>query len=166
MISTSTPTCTFSMLTLVSSPYSLVYADEIKARVTASNSLGYGSTSLTSTSNTFVKTVPGKPSSAPSSGSTTSTSLLEVSWNALNSPDNGGSTILSYHLVWDYGTGTTSYEVVGYSSYFTSTTTTLQSPSFTIVAGTSYKFKYRAYNLYGWGDYSDEVIIKAAAVPS
>lgn len=96
------------MLTLVSSPYSLVYADEIKARVTASNSLGYGSTSLTSTSNTFVKTVPVKPSSAPSSGSTTSTSLLEVSWNALNSPDNGGSTILSYHLVWDYGTGTTS----------------------------------------------------------
>ena len=105
MISTSTPTCTFTMLTLVSSPYSLAYSDEIKARVTAQNSLGYGATSLTSVTNTFVSTVPNKPSSPPYSGSTTSPTQIEVDWSALTSPANGGSPILSYELTWDYGTG-------------------------------------------------------------
>jgi len=31
-----------------------------------------------------------------------------------------------------------------------------------ISAGALYKFKYRARNVYGWGDFSDEVTIKSA----
>lgn len=34
-----------------------------------------------------------------------------------------------------------------------------------IVAGTVYKFKYRASNVLGWGEFSDEVTIKAAKEP-
>jgi hypothetical protein len=34
-----------------------------------------------------------------------------------------------------------------------------------VVAGRTYKFKYRAKNIFGWGPYSDQVDILAAAKP-
>lgn len=44
---------------------------------------------------------------APTRGSGTSTTKLVIDWTALTYPSNGNSAILSYHLVWDAGTGTT-----------------------------------------------------------
>lgn len=35
-----------------------------------------------------------------------------------------------------------------------------------LVTGTDYKFKVRASNLFGWGQFSDEVTIRADQVPA
>lgn len=34
-----------------------------------------------------------------------------------------------------------------------------------ITSGSSYKFKYRAYNVHGWGEFSDPLTILAAEIP-
>ena len=77
-----------------------------------------------------------------------------IDWSALTVPDNGGTAIFSYNLVWDNGSGSTNIDLVGSATNFTSTTHTISAG---IVAGTTYRFKYRALNKYGWGPYSDEV---------
>lgn len=35
-----------------------------------------------------------------------------------------------------------------------------------VTSGNTYKFRYRAENLYGWGDYSAELTLIAATVPT
>jgi len=76
--------------------------------------------------------------------------------------ENGGSTILSYNLQWDNGNGVVNVNLVGYSTPYLH-------PYFTVISGVTagalYNFKYRARNVYGWGDFSDEVTLKAARQP-
>jgi hypothetical protein len=123
---------------------------------------GFGPLSAVSSSNELVTIKPHKPANVPRRGSTTDQTQVEVEWDALTAPNNGGETITSYHLVWDLGTGTANQEVVGFTTPFLSLSHVI---STSITAGTSYKFKYRAQNVLGWGDYSDEVTIKAAKEP-
>ncbi len=54
-------------------------------------------------------------------------------------------------------------ELVGFTSAFTSTSTII---AIGILSGSSYQFRYRAENVYGYGDFSDVITIKAAQVPS
>lgn len=35
-----------------------------------------------------------------------------------------------------------------------------------VLAGGTYRFRYRAANKYGWGPYSDEVVVQAADIPA
>jgi hypothetical protein len=101
---------------------------------------------------------------APTSGSQTTESQIEVTWTAMTAPSNGGSAILSYHLQWDAGTsGTTWTDVVGLSPSYTSTSIILSTG---IVGGSTYKFKIRALNVIGWGGFSSETSIQAATTPS
>lgn len=101
---------------------------------------------------------------APTRGSTTGPSQIEVNWIALAASDNGGSTVLSYNLLWDAGTsGTTWTSVIGYSPVSTAVTTTISTG---IVSGSSYQFKVRASNIFGWGSNSTITTIKAAKVPA
>jgi hypothetical protein len=83
-----------------------------------------------------------------------------VTWDA---PDDGGSTILSYHFVWDAGTGNTDQDLVGLVVAYTDTQHTVAVQG---VAGTPYSFQVRAKNVYGWGEHSDIVQILASDVPA
>lgn len=95
----------------------------------------------------------------PTRGSSTTVSQIQVNWVALTTDaDKGGSTILSYHLQWDQGTGSWA-DLIGLSTESTATTYTVTSG---ITGGTSYQFKVRAKNLYGFGDYSAVATIVAA----
>jgi hypothetical protein len=103
--------------------------------------------------------------SAPVRGSTTSATQIVLSWSALStSASTGGSAITSYNLQWDSGTsGVTWTNLVGYSPSSTSTTYTLTSG---ITHGSSYEFRVRAKNAFGWGSFSSATTIMSAAVPS
>lgn len=74
ILAQASPYCSFKMLDLIASPYTLVYGNEIKVRVTASNELDFGVVSIVSTSNSNVRITPSKPSSGPSRGSSTTDS--------------------------------------------------------------------------------------------
>lgn len=103
--------------------------------------------------------------SSPTRGSQTSTSQIEVVWTALTAPNNGYSSILSYHLQWDNGVGNfaSPIDLIGNSidslvlNYIVSSS---------IVSGSSYLFRVRAKNYWGWGDFSTSVSIKASTSPS
>ena len=99
---------------------------------------------------------------AITSGSATSHSQIELDWTALTSPNNGDSAITSYGIQWDQGTSTY-VELIGESSDNLLTSYIVASG---ITAGTTYTFKIRAQNKWGWGDYSTTTSILAASVPS
>ncbi len=92
-------------------------------------------------------------------------STVHVDYPILTSTATGGSTILSVQLQWDAGSSGASWTtLIGFSPY--STTQTLSITGAQIIAGRTYKFKYRAFNIHGWGSYSDPVDILAASSPS
>jgi len=103
--------------------------------------------------------------STPANGASTSESQIEVTWSALSTaPSNGGSAVTSYNLQWDSGTsGVTWTDVVGLAPAYTSTSIILTTG---ITAGTTYRVKVRAQNVFGWGDFSSYQSIKAASTPS
>ena len=71
--------------------------------------------------------------------------------------------ITSYHLQWDKGSsGAEWYDVQGLNPSSLSTSTILTSE---VVAGQTYRLRVRASNLHGWGEYSDELQVKAAGLP-
>lgn len=73
------------------------------------------------------------------------------------SSQTGNSAILGYQLLWDNGSGTTDIIAV--------TTTSLSHLIEGLDESTDYKFRVVAKNVYGYGDPSDEVIIRASDVP-
>ena len=80
------------------------------------------------------------------------------------SAETGGATILSYNAQWDQGTGGAYENLVGYLSDFSTTTFTLTSG---ISPGTTFKFRVRAKNMWGWSaDYSDVLIAIPSDIPS
>jgi hypothetical protein len=86
-----------------------------------------------------------------------------VSWQALSGDSTGGKAITSYHLQWDKGSsGADWYDVQGFNPSSLSTSTVLTSE---VVAGQTYLLRVRASNLHGWGDYSEELSVKAAGLP-
>lgn len=74
------------------------------------------------TSGVLLRTLP-YDMQEPTRGSSTTIDQVEIDWLALEAPNNGDSTILSYNLIWDAGTGTVDQEVVGELVDFTETST-------------------------------------------
>lgn len=83
---------------------------------------------------------------------------IQVEWLPLvTGSEIGNSEIFSYNLYWDNGTGSTSIELVDeLTQQFT--VTGLQ-------GGLNYKFKVRALNIYGYGEFSDEYVVEASDMP-
>ena len=69
----------------------------------------------------------------------------------------GASPIISYELLWDNNSGT-----IDISAAETSSLSHLLTG---LDQGLDYKFQVRARNIYGYGEVSDEVSIRAADVP-
>ena len=75
----------------------------------------------------------------PTLGSSSTSTTLDIEWQALTSTANtGASTILSYYLEMDSGSGFA--EVVGFTTPYTSTSYTVTS----LTAGSSYSFRLSA----------------------
>ena len=88
---------------------------------------------------------------APEEGSSTSSTQIEVTWQAITSnAHTGGGSIISYQLDWDQGTSSWT-DLQGLSSDSTALTYTISSG---LTAGTPYEFRLRAKNSFGWGPYS------------
>ena len=84
-------------------------------------------------------------------------STITISWSELTGSTTGNSPITSYNLYWDNNTGTSSIELT--DSLVTQWTVTGLSSS------GIYKFKVRANNIYGYGDFSDESSFEASHNP-
>ena len=82
----------------------------------------------------------------------------------ISSPQNGGSAIISYQLEYDDASGATIWTVI--SGYPTNSLLQQGTVSSSITIGATYKFRYRAKNLFGWGPYSDTLDLYAASVPT
>lgn len=71
--------------------------------------------------------------------------------------------IVSYHLQYDDASkGTIWTDLTGYPSDATSLSFGVTS---SIQVGKTYKFRYRAKNVHGWGPFSDALNLIAARVP-
>lgn len=94
--------CDVPIISLRTNPYDLEQGDEVKAKVTATNTYG---TSVESTLNTevvaLIEVVPHKPPTIPRKGWNTNENVIEIFYDALTDENTGGSNILSYVVLWD-----------------------------------------------------------------
>ena len=143
------------MTTLTSAPFTLILVDLVEVRILATNSVGNGLVSNPNTSGALVKTVP-STMPTPTLVALTSSSVL-VSWPSLTGSSTGNSAITTYNLYWDNGSGTSSISLS--NSLTTSYTVT------GLTGGTTYLFKLRAQNIYGYGTFSADGSVVAAEEP-
>lgn len=68
------------MTTFTGTDFNLIKGDLISAKIRAINSIGTGQYSLVNLSGALVETVPSQLSPAPSRGSATSNSVIQVTW--------------------------------------------------------------------------------------
>lgn len=152
------------MKALNDTPFFLTQGSDIIAKVLAKNERGWSAASEASATGVEVKTEPSKMATPTNDDTTTNQARIKVAWSALADPDNGGSDITSYHLQWDNGSGGSTWvDLVGLSPTSTALSFTVSTG---VVSGTSYKFRVRAANVYGWGSYSSTLTVKAAAAPA
>lgn len=90
--------------------------------------------------------------------------MLKATINELNSPENGGADILSYHIRYDDSSqGETWTDLVGYPVDDLELSAEVTD---SIQAGEIYQFQYRAKNIHGWGSWSDSLNLIAASIPA
>ena len=87
--------CIIAMSALITTPFSLTLDTLVKVRISASNAVGFGPVSSTNTDGARVRTIP-TTMNDPERGDATTTTSIEVTWDALVSPLNGNTNILSY----------------------------------------------------------------------
>ena len=69
-------------------------------------------------------------------------------------------------MQWDRGLNQDIYyELVGFATPYLLTEFTVNSAIEGLTPGAEYKFKYRALNKYGWGEFSNSQAFQAAAIP-
>lgn len=107
--------------------------------------------------------IPSKPTDVPiNHPAVTSDKTIKVTF-ANPPPNDNGSPILSYELQMDDGVSGDFTSLVGYSSFSLLTQFTVME---NIIKGRHHRFRYRAFNSVGWGDFSEEAAILAAKVPT
>ena len=109
--------------------------------------------------------VPQTPTDAPRKTSSESTSTtITVEYDAVDAANNGGSAVLGYSLEMDDGSGGDYVTLVGTSSDYLKLKFSVSSAQ--VSKGGTYRFRYRAKNVYGWSDYSPVAYLLVASVPS
>lgn len=149
---------TFVVSTFTSSDTSKTY----KFKIMASNLIG----SVESPEVSFVlAAVPDKPTTAPTLNlAATSASRIGVDYAAFTVAMNGGSAVLSYELQMYNYTSSSWLSLVGGASAYTIATSFTQEQG--LEKGSTYMFRYRAWNINGAGEFSDVSYLVAAQVPA
>lgn len=123
--------------------------------------------SIESTLNSYgelAQVAPKKPPTSPNRNADTSESILKVDYPMPIGEFTGGSTILSLQLQWDLGTSGAQWStLLGFSPFTTSTVYTITGD--VVKSAKVYKFRYRAFNIHGWGPYSEALDLLAASIP-
>lgn len=106
--------------------------------------------------------MPSAPFTVPTEGPSTTTDQIHVLIDALPESETGGSPIISYQIDTDSGTGEQEWtELKGYSSNDAS----LEFIETELQISVEYKLRFRARNIFGWGDYSEIGAIKTIMKP-
>jgi hypothetical protein len=138
------------MSVLKASPFNLVLAEEVVARVAVTNLIGTSSFSEESIINAQIQSEPSSPSSTPSRGTSTSTSQIYVMIEALTGLNAGDATVYSYQI--DISIDQVTWTALkGYSTNDVS----LSFVKTGLTISVEYSFRYRARNIHGWGQYSE-----------
>jgi hypothetical protein len=145
------------MTALTGGVFTLTEGTLIVVSVQSHNTIGYSAASPENTSGALVQRPPHAPPTAPTRGSASSESQLEVNFAAYSA--DGGSAILAYGLEIDRGDGS------GYTPVIDSNVNTATITS-NINSGQAYQVRYRARNVHGWSTtYSTPLTIYAAVIP-
>jgi hypothetical protein len=114
--------CYVHLETLSKQPYSVQQGQMFKFRVSAVNRLGQSVASNFNAEGPLSMVAPHKPPNAPSRGSSTSTSQIEIAYEMLVGDETGGSPVSSLHLEWDLGTNGIEWQtLIGETPLSTST---------------------------------------------
>jgi hypothetical protein len=126
------------------------------------NERGSSALSPASVINAKVQTIP-HTMAAPSQGTATSYSQIEVDWQTQTDPADGGSAITSFHLQMS-NDGTNFVDIVGGSGADYTGTSYIVNTG--ITQGSTYVFRIKSANKWGWAlNFSPSVSILAASVP-
>ena len=107
-------------------------------------------------------TVPGKPPIAPVQNfDSTNKERIKIIYEAIDPSETGGSDILGYDLWRDDGA-----DGDFQSLYHTDSILGLSYVDYDVKTALLYRYKYRARNVNGYGDFSDPGYLYAANVPS
>ena len=132
--------------------YKLTLGTLIRAKVTATNSMGESIASAANSIGVSVQTIAQTPSTGPirvEDQSTTSSITVKMTEVVDFSPSSGGAEITSYNLEYNNGAGTTFVEVVGLTIEQLETEVTVST-----TPGSTYIFRYRVKNIFGFSGYS------------
>ena len=132
--------------------YKLTLGTLIRAKVTATNSMGESIASAANSIGVSVQTIAQTPSTGPNrveDQSTTSSITVKMIDVIDFSPSAGGAEITSYNLEYNNGAGTTFVEVVGLTIEQLETEVTVST-----TPGSTYIFRYRVKNIFGFSGYS------------
>jgi hypothetical protein len=132
--------------------YKLTLGTLIRAKVTATNSMGESIASAANSIGVSVQTIAQTPSTGPirvEDQSTTSSITVKMTEVIDFSPSAGGAEITSYNLEYNNGAGTTFVEVVGLTIEQLETEVTVST-----TPGSTYIFRYRVKNIFGFSGYS------------
>ena len=91
------------MSTLTSAPYNYAFDDLVYVRISAINTYGSSTISMTNSDGARIRQKPSLMGT-PTMLSRTKTSIT-VQWTALTGAQTGNSAILTYNLYWDGGSG-------------------------------------------------------------
>lgn len=140
-------------------PYGLLVNTLASVYISAKNVYGFGTASAVNTVGAKVRYTAIAPNT-PTVGSIATDTQVTVTWSELTYGVNTGLVaITSYNLYSDSGSGGTTYNEI-YSGLTTSYLAT------GLTGGLEYKFKVRATNMYGPGDYSGVLSYTPKDVPS
>lgn len=135
----------------------------VQATITATNTYGTSTISALNTDGVLVEVVPHKPPTIPRKGWNTNENVIEIFYDALTGVTTGGSSILSYVILWDQGLGGAMSVLKGVATPNLALTVLLDTG---ITSGTTYKFQYYGVNQQGDGAISDTFAIRALTYPS
>lgn len=151
------------MTVFTSTPYNLAIDSPIVAVVEAQNAKGFSTPSVGDSSGAQAETAP---TSGPAvyRGGDTSTTQIEVVWDAVSgSPADGGSAVTAYRVYWDAGLGGAQGTWALAASTDAATTRSVSTSD--ISAGTTYQFAVLAENVHGAGPLGTTLTILAATAP-
>jgi hypothetical protein len=88
---------------------------------------------------------------------------METTITEFTTLETGGSPITSYQIDYDKNTNAAEWEEL---QGFSSNELTLSTTKTGLIIAKTYKVRYRAKNIYGWGEYSDITDILTVMVPA